>query len=584
MTLHQPIYTEPTQCQDCYKCIRHCPVKAIRVENNHARIIPELCVFCGQCVMDCPTHAKQTRNDIQRARHLLASKEQVFVSLAPSFISEFPEFTPQQLVAAFRKLGFAGVSETALGADLVSARLAGDLAQAAENPRGQRLFLSSACPAVVEYLKLYQPDLAPCITDRASPLLAHARYLRQELGNEIGIVFAGPCIAKKREADTWPEIDVALTFQELRGWIQEAGIRPDTAMPTAGGRQFEFVPRRAAKGALYPIDGGMIAAYKQYNPLPQVRSMAISGLDEIQRALTGFDPQDLREPLFIELLACPGGCINGPGTSGGSPGALRRMRVEEYAQDADLVLDQETLSASPGLEGTLPVCAFRGTIHSEEEIRTALRSVGKYTANDEVNCASCGYDTCRSFAKAVLENRAEKTMCVSYMRKLAQKKANGLIQAIPSGVVIVDRNLRIVECNLNFARLMGSDIVDMYQLRPGLEGADLTKLTKASKLFSDVLGKNGPDVIDRDVREGKKIFHVTVFEIEREEVAAGVLEDITVPQHQKQRTITQAQKVIEKNLSVVQKIAFLLGENAAETESMLNSIIDSYSDGEEEER
>ena len=191
-------------------------------------------------------------------------------------------------------------------------------------------------------------------------------------------------------------------------------------------------------------------------------------------------------------------------------------------------------------------------------------------------------DLLRAFAKAVLEDRAEKTMCVSYMRKLAQKKANGLMQAIPSGVVIVDKNLQIVECNLNFARLMGSDVVDMYQIKPGLEGADLTRLTGAAKLFADVLSPNGPDVIERDVREGKKIFQVTVFEIEREEIAAGVLEDITVPKNQRERTISQAQKVIEKNLSVVQKIAFLLGENAAETESMLNSIIESYSDGEEE--
>ena len=213
MTLQQPIHTEPTQCQDCYKCIRHCPVKAIRVENNHAKIIPELCVFCGQCVMDCPAHAKQTRSDLQRARHLLSTKEQVFVSLAPSFVSEFSDFTPQQLVAALLSLGFAGVSETALGADLVSAQLAKDLSLAAADPQGQRLFLSSACPAVVEYLKLYQPELAPFITDRASPLLAHARYLRQEYGSDIGVVFMGPCIAKKREADVWAEIDVALTFQ-----------------------------------------------------------------------------------------------------------------------------------------------------------------------------------------------------------------------------------------------------------------------------------------------------------------------------------------------------------------------------------
>ena len=584
MTLQPPIHTEPTQCQDCYKCIRHCPVKAIRVENNHAKIIPEFCVYCGQCVIDCPPHAKQTREDGQWARHLLTTKKQVYVSLAPSFVSEFSDYTPQQLIAALKRLGFAGVSETALGADFVSAQLAKDLALAVENPQGQKLFLSSACPAVVEYIKLYQPELAPCITDRASPLLAHARYLRKVYGDDIGVVFVGPCIAKKREADTWDEIDVALTFQELRAWIEEEGLRPDTVIPVGQENQQEFVPRRAAKGVLYPIDGGMISTYKKYDRLSKVRSMAISGLDEVQRALEGFDPENLSAPVFMELLACHGGCINGPGTSVHSPGALKRVLVEEYAQDVDLVLDEATVATAPVMEGTLPVSGSVHKGYSEEDIRAALRAVGKYSLEDEVNCASCGYDTCRSFAKAVLEDRAEKTMCVSYMRKLAQKKANGLIQAIPSGVVIVDKNLQIVECNLNFARLMGSDVVDMYQLKPGLEGADLTRLTFAAKLFADVLSRNGPDVIERDVREGKKIFHVTVFEIEREEIAAGVLEDITVPKNQRERTISQAQKVIEKNLSVVQKIAFLLGENAAETESMLNSIIESYSDGEEDSR
>lgn len=581
MTLQAPIYTEPTQCQDCYKCIRHCPVKAIRVEDNHAKIIPELCVYCGQCVIDCPSHAKQTRGDRQQALHLLATKQRVYVSLAPSFVAEFSDFTPPQLVAALKKLGFAGVSETALGADFVSAQLAKDLQAAVENPQGQQLFLSSTCPVVVEYIKLYQPELAPFITDRASPLLAHARYLRQEFGDDIGVVFVGPCIAKKREADAWDEIDVALTFRELRRWIVEKGLRPDSVIPAGQEHQMEFMPRRAAKGVLYPIDGGMIATIKKYNRLEQVHSMVISGLEGVQRALDGFQPKKLKAPVFMELLACHGGCINGPGISVHTPGAWRRVLVEEYAQDVDTVLDEATMAQAPALEGTLPVDSQARKKHSEADIRTALRSVGKYTAEDELNCASCGYDTCRSFAKAVLEDRAEKTMCISYMRKLAQKKANGLIQAIPSGVVIVDKNLQIVECNLNFARLMGNDIVEMYQLKPGLEGADLTKITFAAKLFADVLGRNGPDVIERDVREGKKIFHVTVFEIEREEIAAGVLEDITVPKNQRERTITQAQKVIEKNLSVVQQIAFLLGENAAETESMLNSIIESYSDDEE---
>ena len=548
MNFTYPIYTEPTECQDCYKCIRRCPVKAIRVENGHAKIIPELCIYCGGCVTHCP-------------------------SLAPSFIAEFPDFTPPQMIAALKHLGFSEVSETALGADLVSAQLSEDLAAAAAGTIQQKLFLSSACPAVVEYIKLFLPEFTPYITDRASPLLAHARYLRKIYGEDIGIVFIGPCIAKKRESDTWKEIDIAITFNELRAWFAAEGIRPDTVIPAGKEADQQFIPRRAAKGSLYPIDGGMIAACKKYGKLPGVRSMTVSGIPEIHDALAGFDPENISTPLFLELLSCTGGCINGPGTARIHSGTLRRVLVEEY----------ETRNNAPVLQDTLPGTQATPPRYTEEDIRTALRSVGKYTAADEVNCASCGYDTCRAFAEAILDNRAEKTMCVSYMRKLAQKKANGLIKAIPSGVVIVDKNLQIVECNMNFAKLMGTDVVEMYEAKPGLEGADLAKLTGASQFFADVLTMNGPDIIERDIRDGRKILHITVFEIEKEEIAAGVIEDITAPQNQKNRTVTQARKIIDKNLSVVQKIAFLLGENAAETESMLNSIIDSYGGDEDED-
>jgi transcriptional regulator with PAS, ATPase and Fis domain len=206
-----------------------------------------------------------------------------------------------------------------------------------------------------------------------------------------------------------------------------------------------------------------------------------------------------------------------------------------------------------------------------------MRSMGKYSDADEINCNGCGYETCRNFAVAMLNGVADKTMCVSYMRKLAEKKANGLVRAIPSGVVIVDKKLNIVECNKNFARLMGQDIAEMYEVKPGLEGADLAAMTTSAQLFKSVLVPNGPEVIEREVREQKKILHYTVFVIEKEEIAAGVVEDVTAPKNQKARTIMKAQKVIDKNLSTVQKIAFLLGENAAETESMLNSIIESYS-------
>ncbi|MBE6350092.1 MAG: PAS domain-containing protein [Spirochaetaceae bacterium] len=571
MNFLNPIYTEETECQDCYKCIRQCPVKAIRVENGHAMVIPELCIMCGQCVTNCPSKAKHVRDDLARTKQLLTLRDKVIVSLAPSFVSDFSEYSPQQIIAALKHLGFFGVSETAIGADIVSKQLALDFAENNE----QKLFLSSACPCTVEYIKQFKPDFAPYITDRASPLLAHARYLKTIYGEDIGIVFIGPCIAKKRESDIWKDIDVVLTFNDLRRWFQQENIHPEYYNSTD--TSHSFIPEKAAKGALYPIEGGMIASIKKYSPLSQWKTLAVAGIAEIPAALEGLIPDNLSEPLFIEMLACGGGCLNGPGTRKNQSTALKRVNLLDYAQNCK---DTTATETTIDLTGTLPVVDITPRKHSFEEIRNALRQVGKYTLSDELNCASCGYDTCRAFAEAMLDHRAEKTMCVSYMRKLAQKKANGLFKAIPNGVVIADKNLEIVECNQKFAKLMGKDIEEMFEAKPGLEGADLTKIAGFSKYFAEVLSAHGPEVIEREVREGKKIFHISIFVIETEEVAGAVIEDITAPQVQKNRIVSQAKKVIDKNLSVVQKIAFLLGENAAETESILNSIIESFSDDE----
>jgi len=575
MNFQSPVFTEKTQCQDCYKCIRECPVKAIRVENGHAMVISELCVLCGHCVDSCPAGAKRVRDDLARAKQLLSLKERVFVSLAPSFASEFSSVTPEKLVSAINKLGFFGVSETAIGADLVSRRLASDFADTSKET-GQKLFLSSACPAAVEYVKRYMRSYAPFITDRASPLLAHARFLRETYGDDIGIVFVGPCIAKKREADVWQTIDCAIGFGDLRRWLADEGI--DLTGERAQLADNGFIPFRAAKGALYPVDGGMIASVKKYPGAESAFMMSVAGLDQIDKALSGLDPEALTEPLFIEMLSCPGGCINGPQTTRPAPTALRRISLLAYAMGASDTLE----TRAPGLRGTLPVSAEALSRHTIEEINLALRQVGKYAGVDELNCGSCGYDTCRSFAAAMLERRAEKTMCVSYMRKLAQKKANGLIKAMPSGVVICDSSLRIIECNQNFAALMGEETAMMFEAKPGMEGADLERITALSRFFRQVLAEDGPDAVEHELREGKKIFHATVFSIERGESACGVIQDVTAPQIQRDRVIKQTQRVIDKNLAVVQKIAFLLGENAAETEATLNSIMESFMDSGED--
>jgi len=596
-----PVYTELAECHDCYKCIRKCPVKSIKVEKGQASILFDRCIYCGRCVMNCPAHAKHYRNDVEKVKLLLADGRKVAVSLAPSFVSEFADWKPEELIAALKKLGFAIVSETALGADFLSARSASDLASIATMcaVSGKLPFMiSSACPVIVDYIKLYNPRLAPYISPHASPLLTHARFLRSrygaETGGKIAVVFIGPCFAKKHEADIYSEeIDAAITFEELREWLNKERITPQTISLSVSHSVLAdcaFEPRRSAKGAFFPVEGGEITAFSAYiaeaaaEEGKRIHTFSASGFHAVGDLLDGFDPATatLEMPVFLELLACPGGCLNGPGMSRASSGVVHHVRLLDYVRSADNTLDSDALSLSPPVDTCYTLAPLPDTVHTEQEITEALLRVGKYSLADRFNCASCGYDTCRDFASALLDGRAEKSMCASYMRELANKTANGLIKAIPSGVVIVDRDLKILDCNEQFARLLGSETEELFTLMPGLEGADLKKITPFPQYFQTIIDPSGPELAQTDVRDGSKIFHLTVFAVEKGVAAAGVVEDITAPRVRIETTVERARELIKKNVSTVQQIAFLLGENAAESESILNSIIESYTLEEED--
>ncbi len=561
-----PIFTEKRECQDCYKCVRNCAVKAIKVEGGCATVIPEMCILCGQCVAVCPNNAKRVRDDLPRVRQLLARNQRVIVSLAPSFVAEFPGIRPGQLIGALRRLGFAGVSETALGAQEVSSHIAELFAR-----EPGRILLSSACPTVVAYLQKHKPAYAHFMTELMSPLLAHCKMLRSVLGVDVGIVFVGPCIAKKIEADTHPElVDAALTFEDLRRWfeaerIEVAGIRE--------GDGDRFVPHRSAEGAIYPIDGGMIAGIRSNCPVTDCSFMSFSGIGAIERALCGLEDMRPDRGLFIELLACEGGCVNGPKADRQAQTAAKRFQVLQYAD-----YQAGSVPRRPGIaiDARFGAATETGEPYSDRQIREVLRSVGKYTVDDELNCGGCGYDSCREFGKAMLGRKAERSMCVTYMRKLAHKKANALIHKMPSAVVIVDENLRLLECNAGFVRLVSRDGATAEEQLAGMEGRALATLVPFHNLFATVL-KTGEDLVDRDLRFRETILHISIFTIEKHRVVGGILQDITRPAVQKEQVIQRAEEVIQKNLATVQKIAFLLGENAADSEVALNAIIDSFS-------
>jgi iron only hydrogenase large subunit-like protein len=376
MNSQMPIYTERTRCQDCYKCVRQCPVKAIRVQNESAAVLPERCIYCGTCVNVCPVGAKKVRDDLFRAQLLVKRRARVVASLAPSFVAEFPGAAPGAMVRALRALGFWGVSETALGAQQVSGACAEALAR---DPAG--LAISSACPTVVELIRKYHPERLASVTRFLSPLLAHCRLLRQTYGEDLGIVFIGPCISKKLEADRNPRLlEAALTFADLRRWFAQQGIDP--SLPP--GPEDVFIPEPAREGALYPMDGGMVRGIQGAGPGP-VNFMAFSGIPHLQEALQGLEA----EPggLFLELLACAGGCVNGPQT--GHCGTARKwLRVLERfpGQPEPPAPPRVPLAMAQDPEPVVP------SAHTPAELSRALRAVGKGSPEDELNCGGCGYD------------------------------------------------------------------------------------------------------------------------------------------------------------------------------------------------
>ena len=566
-----PLYTVKNDCQDCYKCVRRCPVKAIKIEDNSAMIVPDLCIACGICYEVCPAHAKQPRSDLARAKYLVSSNKEIYVSLAPSWVTEFPDYSKEQMIAAIRRLGIRGVSETALGAQEVTAATVALLREAAEK-KENKLFISTACPAVVEYVEKYLPELTGCLTNLASPLLAHCRMLKEKFGKNIETIFIGPCIAKKFEADRHPDLlSLALSFEDLRQWLKDENIKPEEVTP---GVFDVFTLDNAKEGCAYPIEGGMIETIRPYHLPENVYMTQITGIYSLQEELTHIDPAKLNRPTFLECLACYGGCVSGPCTSNKASGLQKRMEVLKNAAFDEAASRRANYNIAQNYKAQ-DITPMQQT-YSENDIRKALAKVGKYSVEDELNCGGCGYNTCRNFACALLAGKAEPEMCVSHMKQQAQRKANALIRCIPSPIVIADAKLNIMEYNDQFRDAFWNEEehADMYDYN-NLYGANLRDFISFTNLFSASLELE-QDIHKEHVHHDDKMYDVVVFNIEKKQSVGGIIEDVTNAEMHKEQIAEKAREVIHKNLATVQQIACTLGEHMAETEVLLRSIAKDY--------
>lgn len=557
------ISTVQTSCRDCYKCIRHCPVKAIRISLGHAEVVDERCIKDGRCVLVCPQGAKRVRSDLGRAQELLSSGKTVIASLAPSFVAAFPEATPGQVVRGLRMLGFSAVRETAEGAEWVAREHALLLKE------GRTPLITSSCPAVNFLITCYFPEHTACIAPVVSPMVAHGRLLKREYPG-ASVVFIGPCIAKKAEAEedeVRDDVDVVLTFSELREWFREAHLEL-SALP-----EDAFSPGKVRFARAFPVEGGLIKSASLQVEFLSRDIVTITGIDRCREFLKSFSPERTRLKI-IEMMSCEGGCIDGPVLSSALSLYERRERVLEYTEaslreyeESPVCLDppdfRRSFSPSPVPKPEVP----------EEEIRRILALTGKFTPQDELNCGACGYNTCREKAEAVYQGMAEAEMCIPFMRTKAESFSSFLMTVTPNGIVLVDEDLRIVEMNPALRRMLGlvGKLVVGKRIDEFLDPSPFVEVLRTRKAATHEIVY--PQYHNLCVR-------LSVFFLEKSHLLMGIFVDLTREREQeammeaiREKTIEKAQQVIANQMRVAQEIASLLGETTAETKVLLNKLM-----------
>ena len=410
------------RCRVCYTCVRECPAKAIRIAGGQAEVIPSRCIGCGSCVLVCSQGAKRVLSSVEEANALLRSGARVAACVAPSFPAEIGERDVRHMVGSLRKLGFSLVCEVAFGADLVARAYRDLLAQ-----RPHESFIATACPAIVNFVERYHPDLVPHLAPIASPMLATARALRARYGADTKIVFIGPCIAKKGEAATLTRpdrVDAVLTFRELRDMLDSAGIGAGEVTPS------DFDPPRAGLGGVFPLPRGSLQTAGIDEDLTCNDVVSADGRAAFPEALQEFSAGALNVHL-LELLCCRGGCVMGAGMSVELPPFARRAHVSRHVQSQRASFDRAAWSAEMDQLRDLPMGRSFQTASqsmptpSADEIHSVMIEMGKFGPDDELNCGACGYNTCRAHAVAILRGLAEDEMCLPYtierLKKTVQK-------------------------------------------------------------------------------------------------------------------------------------------------------------------
>ena len=548
-----------SNCKNCYKCIRHCPVKAIRFSANQAHIIGNECILCGQCFVVCPQNAKEIVDSTEKVRVLLQTGDPVIVSLAPSFIANYEGIGIASMRRALQKLGFADVEETAIGATIVKNEYERMLREESRD-----IVISSCCHSINLLIQKYFPAELEYLADVMSPMQAHCADIKKRMPG-VKTVFIGPCVAKKDEADYYEGlVDAVMTFEELTRWLKEERITLEPEMDQTAESRARF----------FPTTGGILKTMAQ--DAPGYRYLAIDGVENCIAALKDIESGKIHK-CFIEMSACVGSCVNGPIMEKYDRSPVHDyISVAEYAGERDFQVEQP----SPmGLKKNFSMIEHKLEMPSEHEILTVLRQMGKFKTSDELNCGSCGYNSCREKAIAIWQGKAEPSMCLPFLKDKAESFSDTIVNNTPNGLLVLNENLEVQQINQAAKKIMNiradSDVLGEPVVRildPGV--------------FVNVK-QTGRTVTDQRVylAEYKRYIEQTVVYAPDSRLLICIMRDVTDEEleHEKKerinrQTVEVADKVVEKQMRIVQEIASLLGETAAETKIALTKLKESIGD------
>ena len=549
-----------SNCKNCYKCIRHCPVKAIRFSGNQAHIIGNECILCGHCFVVCPQNAKEIVDSTEKARVLLQSGDPVVVSLAPSFIANYDGVGIESMRKALKKLGFFDAEETAIGATIVKTEYERMLREEERD-----IIITSCCHSVNLLIQKHFPYALEYLADVMSPMQAHCADIKKRMPN-AKTVFIGPCVAKKDEADYYEGIvDAVLTFEELTNWLKSERIELE--------KDVDNTPESRAR--FFPTTGGVLKTMAQN--APGYTYIALDGVENCIAALKDIESGKIHK-CFIEMSACVGSCIGGPVMEkyhSTSP-IKDYVTVADYAGEHDFEVEQP---APMNLKKNFTVIERKLATPLENEIMTVLRQMGKFKPADELNCGSCGYNSCREKAIAIIQGKAESSMCLPFLKDKAESFSDTIVKNTPNGLIVLNENLEVQQINNAARKIMNIRAASDVLGEPVIRILDPT-------IFAQVRN-SGRTVRDQRtyLAEYKKYVEQTVVYDPDSRMLIGIMRDITDEEADREKkarinkqTVEVADTVVEKQMRIVQEIASLLGETAAETKIALTKLKESIGD------